>query len=151
MASPPVPAPGSFGLKVMNVLTAANALVYRVSGGRIGGKAIGAPVLLLDHVGRKSGQQRTTPLCYFEDGENLVIVASRGGSDATPAWWLNLREAPETTVQVGRERRAVVARQASPEEKERLWAQIVQTSPDFDVYQGRTERDIPVILLQPAG
>ena len=109
----------------------------------------GAPVLLLDHVGRKSSTRHTTPLLYMADGEDLVIVGSRGGSDATPAWWLNLQASPATTVQVGRERRRVVARQATTEERKRLWPDLIAMYPDYAVYQHRTERELPVIVLSP--
>jgi deazaflavin-dependent oxidoreductase (nitroreductase family) len=125
--------------------------VYRLTGGRIGRRVLGgAPVLLLDHVGRKSGKKRTSPLLYIEEGEELVIVASKGGSHGHPAWWLNLREHPRTTVQVGGELRKVVARRASPEEKARLWPRLVEIWPDYEAYQRRTSRDIPVIVLSPA-
>jgi F420H(2)-dependent quinone reductase len=150
MAPPPVPKPGSLGLKALNLLTAVNVLLYRSTGGRLGGKMAGAPVLLLDHVGRKSGTRRTTPLLYLADGDDLVIVGSRGGSDATPAWWLNLQANPSTTVQVGHARRRVVARQAAADERARLWPELTAMYPDYDVYQGRTEREIPVIVLSPA-
>ena len=88
-------------------------------------------MLLLDHVGRKSGHKRTTPLLYLVDGDNLVIVASRGGSDAMPAWWLNLQANPSTTVQVGRERRSVLARQATPRRSRRCgrgWSRCTATT-----------------------
>jgi deazaflavin-dependent oxidoreductase (nitroreductase family) len=125
--------------------------VYRLTGGRIGRRVLGgAPVLLLDHVGRNSGKKRTSPLLYIEEGEELVIVASKGGSHRHPAWWLNLRERPRTTVQVGGERRKVVARRASPDEKARLWPRLVEIWPDYEAYQRRTSRDIPVIVLSPA-
>jgi deazaflavin-dependent oxidoreductase (nitroreductase family) len=101
-------------------------------------------------VGRKSGKKRTSPLLYIEEGEELVIVASKGGSHSHPAWWLNLRERPRTTVQVGGERRKVVARRASPDEKARLWPRLVEIWPDYEAYQRRTSRDIPVIVLSPA-
>jgi deazaflavin-dependent oxidoreductase (nitroreductase family) len=107
-------------------------------------------VLLLDHVGRKSGVKRTTALLYLVDGDNLVIVASRGGSDAMPAWWLNLQANGNTTVQVGRERRPVLARQATIEEKSDLWPRLVEMYSDYAVYQTRTTREIPVIILSPA-
>ena len=148
-AAPPVPPPGSPGLKLLNLMTKAQVAAYRATGGRIGGRHKRAPVLLLDHVGRKSGQTRTTPLLYRRDGEDLVIVASRGGSDATPAWWLNLKASPVTTVTVGRERRRVQAQQASPDDKARLWPELVQMFPDYAMYQTRTSRDIPVIILSP--
>ena len=135
----------------MNVLTGAHVRVYRATGGRIGGRGMGAPMLLLDHVGRKSGRHRTTPLLYLDDDPDLVIVASRGGSDAPPAWWLNLEATPQTTVQVGSERRDVVARTASPEEKRELWPRVVELYGDYETYQRRTDRDIPVVILSPAG
>jgi len=150
MAPPPVPKPGSLGLKAVNLLTGGTVISYRLTGGRLGGKVAGAPVLLLDHCGRKSGRRRTTPLLYMADGEDLVIVGSRGGSDATPAWWLNLQASPATTAQVGRERRSVVARQATPDGRARLWPGLTEMYSDYDVYQSRTERELPVIVLSPA-
>jgi F420H(2)-dependent quinone reductase len=138
------------GLKLLNAMTGANVKLYRLSGGRLGGKVSGAPVLLLDHVGRKTGRPRTTPVLYMPDGDNLIVVASRAGSDVDPAWWLNLKANPATTVQVGSERRRVVARQATPEEKQRLWPRLVDAYSDYAVYQRRTAREIPVIVLAPA-
>ena len=126
-------------------------MLYRRSGGRLGNTLKGAPILLLDHVGRKSGQTRTAPVLYLRDGEDLVIVASRGGSDATPAWWLNLQANPATTVQVGSERRLVLARQASAQEKAALWPRLVEMYGDFEIYQRRTEREIPVVILSRPG
>ena len=154
MRRPPLPAlpvPGSVTARAWNVFTRGHIELYKRSNGRLGGAWLGAPVLLLDHVGRRSGEHRTTPLLYLEDGDDLVIVGSRGGSDAMPAWWLNLRDKPETTVQVGGERRRVRARQASPEEKQRLWPRLVEMYSDFEAYQRRTDRDIPVIILSRAG
>ena len=148
-ASPRVPAPGSIPLRALNWLTAAHVSGYRRSGGRVGGRLKGAPVLLLDHVGRRSGARRTTPLLYLADGPDLVIVGSAGGREAPPAWWLNLRDAPETAVQVGSERRRVRARVASGEERERLWRRLVEMFPDYDVYRRRTNREIPVVVLAP--
>jgi deazaflavin-dependent oxidoreductase (nitroreductase family) len=149
-ASPRVPPPGTLAAKLANAVVGINTRVYRRTGGRLGNKIKGAPVLLLDHLGRKSGQLRTTPVLYLEDGQDLVIVGSRGGSDATPAWFLNLIANPSSTVQIGPERRQIVARQATAEEKQRLWPQLVAMFPDFDVYQTRTEREIPVAILSPA-
>jgi deazaflavin-dependent oxidoreductase (nitroreductase family) len=149
-ASPPIPPPGTFRAKVVNAFTNANVMLYRRSGGRLGNTVKGAPVLLLDHVGRKSGRARTAPVLYMRDGEDLVIVASRGGSDAMPAWWLNLRATPTTAVQIGTERRRVVAREASAEEKAELWPRLVEMYGDYEIYQRRTEREIPVVILSPA-
>jgi deazaflavin-dependent oxidoreductase (nitroreductase family) len=148
--SPPVPPPGSFQLKIMNAFVNLNVAIYKASGGRLGGKVKGAPVLLLDHVGRKSGKARTTPVLYMADGDNLVVVGSRGGSDATPAWWLNVIAKGGATVQVGRDRRTVSARQASPQERAELWPRLTQMYSDYDVYQTRTSREIPVMILSPA-
>jgi deazaflavin-dependent oxidoreductase (nitroreductase family) len=135
---------------LLNAMTKANVAIYRRSGGRFGGKVKGAPVLLLDHVGRKSGTARTTPVLYMANGDDLVIVASRGGSEAQPAWWLNLKANPATTVQVGRERRNVVAREANPEERAELWPRLTNMFGDFAVYATRTSRQIPVVILSPA-
>jgi deazaflavin-dependent oxidoreductase (nitroreductase family) len=148
-ASPAIPPPGTLGARLANRFVAINTHVYRLTGGRLGKTHKGAPVLLLDHIGRKSGELRTAPLLYLRDQADIVIVASRGGSDATPAWWLNLQAHPATTVQIGQERLGVLARQATPEEKERLWPQLVEMFPDFAVYQTRTERQIPVVMLSP--
>lgn len=131
-------------------LTEAHTRLYRLSGGSVGSKVRGVDILLLDHVGRKTGKQRTSPLLYITDGENLVIVASKGGSRKHPLWWLNLRNAPETTVQVGRRRRRVRAREARDAERERLWSRLVEVWPDYARYQRRTGRRIPVVILEPA-
>src|SRR2546423_9279679 len=120
MASPPCPPPGSLQFKLVKTFVDLNVRVYRLTGGRLGGKVKGAPVLLLDHLGRKTGRPRTTPVLYLRDGADLVIVGSRGGSDAMPAWFLNLMSSPSTTVQVGSERRPAAAPQATPAEKQQL-------------------------------
>ncbi len=150
LASPPFPPPGSLRFKLVKTFVDLNVRVYRLTGGRLGGKVKGAPVLLLDHLGRKTRRARTTPVLYLRDGADLVIVGSRGGSDAMPAWFLNLMSSPSTTVQVGSERRAVVARQATPEEKQRLWPRLVEMYDEYAVYQQRTKREIPVVILSRA-
>ena len=111
----------------------------------------GNPVLLLHHVGRRSGEERVTPLLYMPDGDDLVIVASMGGTPKHPAWFFNLREGPDTEVEVGRERRQVRARIATPGERERLWPRLVDAYPAFASYQARTEREIPVVILSRPG
>lgn len=130
-------------MRAVNMVTRMHVAAYRLAGGRLVGTWQGAPMLLLDHVGRRSGNRRTTPLLYLEDGEDLAIVASRGGSQAPPAWWLNLEAHPRTTVQVGARRREVVARIASPEEKAELWPRLVEMYSDYETYQRRTDREIP--------
>jgi F420H(2)-dependent quinone reductase len=136
--------------RVWNAMTRLHTGMYQLTGGRLGGSFRGVPCLLLHHVGRKSGQERTTPLMYAEDGDDLVIVASKGGAPKDPVWWLNLKASPQTAVQVGSEKREVTARRASPEEKQRLWPRLVELWPDYDNYQERTERDIPVVILSRA-
>jgi len=136
------------GWRVWQAFTQGHVHAYRLSGGRVGRNYHGAPVLLLDHVGRKSGKKHTSPLIYARDGDDLVIVASKGGSRKDPLWWLNLRDHPETTVQVGSEKRHVAARQASTEEKARLWPVVCDVYAPYDEYQRKTERDIPVIVLE---
>ncbi len=146
---PQFPAPGSFKAKLTLAMIGVHTRLYRLSGGRIGGKLAGGQILLVDHVGRKSGTERTTPLLFVPDGDNRILIASRGGSDATPAWWINLKANPATTIQVGSERIEVQARQATAEEKPRLWGLATAVYPDYDLYQSRTEREIPVVVLEP--
>ena len=121
--------------------------VYRLTRGRLLGRVAGMPVLLLTTTGRLSGRARTTPLTYFEAGNDLVIVASNGGEDRAPAWWLNLREHPEATVTIGTRSHSVTARTATGEERERLWPMITATYPGYASYARRTTRPIPVVLL----
>ena len=122
--------------------------LYRWSGGRLGGRVMGMPVLLLDTVGRKSGQGRTNALTWFPKGDGFVVIASFLGEPRDPAWWLNLRASPETSIQVRRERIAVRAREATGAEREQLWAAVVAKAPDYAEYQARTERRIPVVVLE---
>lgn len=131
--------------------TSLHATVYRLSRGRLGGTSYGAPVLLLESIGRRSGKRRTHPLICSEDGDNLVIVASKGGIDRHPAWYLNLMANPETRVNWRGEKRAVRARAAEGEERERLWDQMVGVYRPYAAYQRRTQRRIPVVVLEPAG
>src|SRR5687767_11286526 len=107
---------------VLNRMMQGHALAYRATGGIVGHRFPGAPpMLLLDHVGAKSGQRRTTPLVYMRDRDKLVIVASKGGHPRNPAWFHNLRAHPDVTVQVGSRRRPVRARVATAAQRRRLW------------------------------
>jgi deazaflavin-dependent oxidoreductase (nitroreductase family) len=106
-------------------------------------------MLLLDHVGAKSGRRRTTPLTYLREGEKLVIVASKGGHPKNPSWFHNLRANPDTTVQVGSRRRPVRARVATPAERRRLWPRVVDLYGGYREYQERTDREIPLVILEP--
>jgi F420H(2)-dependent quinone reductase len=106
-------------------------------------------MLLLDHVGAKSSALRTTPLLYIPDGENLLIVASKGGFPKHPAWFHNLRAHPVTYAQVGSVRRRVRARVATAEERPRLWDLAVAVWPGYEDYRVRTDRQIPLVVLEP--
>jgi deazaflavin-dependent oxidoreductase (nitroreductase family) len=129
----------------------AHTWLYRATGGRLGHTIPGVPgkMLLLDHVGAKSGKQRTSPLLYVTDGEDLVVIASKGGFPQNPAWFHNLVANPDTVVQVGNERRPVHARVAAPEERGRLWALAVAGYRGYEDYRARTEREIPLVVLEP--
>lgn len=133
------------------MVTAGHTVVFRATGGRLGGKMQGSPVLLLETTGRKSGTRRTTPLLYLPDGENMVIVASKGGATRHPSWWLNLRANPTTEVQVGARNIGVEAEETAGEDRERLWRQLVAMYPGYADYQRRTDREIPVVRLRPVG
>ena len=135
----------------------ANVALFRLTNGRVGSTwRIGAgwrkpvPVLLLDHVGRRSGTRFTTPLLYLADGPDLVVVASQGGLPKNPQWFHNLAASPDTTLALPGERsRAVRARVAGPDERAALWPRLVELYADFDNYQAWTDREIPVVVLEP--
>ncbi|TLY09858.1 MAG: nitroreductase family deazaflavin-dependent oxidoreductase [Thaumarchaeota archaeon] len=134
----------------MNPFTTLHVFLYRLTGGSIGGRFRGAPVLLLTTTGRKTGKQRTTPLLYLADETNLAIVASNGGRDRAPSWWSNLKRNPSVEVQIKRLKRKMTAVQATKEEKGRLWPLLTNMYPPYDDYQRRTQREIPIVLLRPS-
>lgn len=137
---------GATGLRWTGKL---NIPLYRLSGGRIGGHIAEAPVLLLTTTGRKSGQQRTAPVVYLKDGENLVVIGSNAGHNRTPAWSLNLKANPAAEVEVGRDKRQVRARIAEGEERADLWRKHNDQYSGFDEYEARTNRDIALFVLEP--
>jgi deazaflavin-dependent oxidoreductase (nitroreductase family) len=122
--------------------------LYRRSGGKLGGKLFGAPVLLLTTTGRRSGRPWTVPLLYQTDGDRLVIIASNGGSPGHPAWLLNLRSQPDVSIQIGRETYQVTAVETAGEERERLWRRMTDVYKGYDRYARKTARQIPVVALQ---
>jgi F420H(2)-dependent quinone reductase len=124
--------------------------LYRLTRGKIGHHIPGVgPHLLLDHVGAKSGKRRTTPLLYTKDGDDLIVIASKGGHPKNPGWYHNLKANPNTEVQVGPERRRVHAREADDDEYERLWSKAVAQYSGYAGYRKRTSRKkIPVIVLE---
>lgn len=136
--------------RLANEVIRLHTLAYRLTRGLVGSRIPGGPpMLLLDHVGAKSGTHRTTPLVYARDAGDLIIVASKGGHPKHPAWYHNLRANPDTTVQVGTEHRAVRARIATADERPRLWRKVVDTYGGYEGYRKRTDREIPLVVLEP--
>ena len=122
---------------------------YRDTGGEIGHRwKRGSKILLLTTKGRKTGEPRTTPLIYEEDGDRYVIVASQGGAPEHPGWYRNLAKSPEVGVQIKGERFRARARDARGEERERLWRAMNEIWPHYDEYQTKTDREIPVVVLE---
>ena len=133
------------GLRLLGL----HQLVYERSGGLIGHRLGHIQMLLLRTRGRKSGEQRTAALLYLADGDRYVVVGSKGGSDAPPAWLLNLESDPAVEVQVGTRRFAATARQATRGERGRRWPKMTRLWPDYERYQSQTRRKIPLIILEP--
>ena len=123
--------------------------VYRETNGEQGYLWNGATILLLTTTGRKTGQRRTQPLIYAMDGDDYLVVASMGGAPVHPKWYLNLEANPECEIQVKADVIPATARTATPDEKPRLWDIVRQQWPNYDVYQTRTDRQIPVVILSP--
>ncbi len=124
---------------------------YEATDGEEGYEWRGTQTLLLTTTGRKSGEARTTPLIYAPYGDNsFTIIASKGGADEPPAWYLNLSEDPEVEVQVLGDRFKARARTASAEEKPGIWKTMVSEWPDYDSYQEKTDREIPAVILDRA-
>lgn len=140
--------PSDFALKTMN---AVHRVILKVSGGRAGWQVAGMSVLELTTIGRKSGQPRTVLLTSpLRDGDAYVIVASRGGDDQHPAWFLNLRDNPEVQVILkGEAAQPMIARIANADERARLWPKITADYKNYAEYQAKTDREIPVVLLEP--
>jgi deazaflavin-dependent oxidoreductase (nitroreductase family) len=127
----------------------AHTRVYRATGGRLFGRMGKSPILLLNTMGRKTGRRRTSPLLYVMDGEDFVIIASKGGAPTHPAWYLNLKANPDATVEVGDREVRVRAEEVNPEEKVRLWQKMVEMYPSYDDYQRKTKSEIPLLKLHP--
>jgi deazaflavin-dependent oxidoreductase (nitroreductase family) len=124
---------------------------FRANGGRLGGAFKGAPMLLLTTTGAKSGRERTTPLAYTTDGDDLVVIAPMGGAPKSPAWFHNLVANPGVTVEVGTDTYAAHAVAVEGDERDRLYAQMAAVLPNFTEYQQKTTRVIPVVVLTRVG
>jgi deazaflavin-dependent oxidoreductase (nitroreductase family) len=131
--------------------TKLHVALYRRSGGKLGGHLPGWPearIALVDHIGAKSGAERTSPLMYHEMGDSIAVVASKAGQPTNPAWFHNLKANPDTTIQIGSVVRNVHARVATDEERDRLWPQFVASYPGYEFYQRNAKaRIIPVVML----
>jgi deazaflavin-dependent oxidoreductase (nitroreductase family) len=122
---------------------------FRANGGKVGGPFEGTPMVILHTIGARSGQERVNPLVYQADGDALVIFASKGGAPDNPAWYHNVVAHPEVTVEVGTTTEPRKARVATGDERERLWSRQKELIPGFADYEARTDRQIPVIVLDP--
>jgi deazaflavin-dependent oxidoreductase (nitroreductase family) len=122
--------------------------LYRASFGLLGGRLDGLDILLLTTTGKKTGQKRTVPLPYFRDGERYVLIASFGGNEKNPAWFVNLAANPQVHLQVGARRMNVRATVLEGSERERVWGKVSYDFPRYLKYQAKTQRLIPVILLE---
>ena len=138
--------------RLFKALNGAHRGLLKISGGRLGWTAGNMPVLEITTIGRRSGNPRPVMLTSpHQEGDTFVIVASKGGTDTHPAWCLNLRENPQVTVTMkGAAERKMIARVTSPEERERLWPIVTGKSANYAGYQNKTDREIPLVILEPA-
>ncbi len=144
--APPKPNPGDFRYHLFQAFVGVHKALYRVSRGRVGGWLAG-PILLLTTTGRKTGLPRTLPLLYLKTQTGYALVASYGGSDRHPAWYLNLVDDPAVEIQVGAQRLQARAETAEPARRGELWPRFLEIYSDYDTYQKRTEREIPIVEL----
>ncbi len=134
---------------VFKVVLSIYIFLYRLTSGAIGGQMAGLKVLLLTTTGRKTGQPRTTPLGYFKQEGNFVVIASNGGAAQNPAWFYNLTSNPQVTIQIGNKQLAAKAEQVDAEKRKQLWVELVKMAPVYEKYTQRTKREIPLVILQP--
>ena len=147
---------GEFARRVIKVMARVNVAVYKLTRGRIGGTwRVGAgwkdpvPICLVEHRGRRTGKLRTTPLVYLRDQDRVVVVASQAGRPQHPLWFRNMEADPDVTVQIRGDRRPMRARTAGSSERAELWPKLVDLYRDYDSYQSWTDREIPVVILEP--
>jgi F420H(2)-dependent quinone reductase len=136
----------AFTTVFMKWMGRANTWIYRRSNGKLGGTMQNAPVALLTTTGRKTGQQRVSPLLYLREGDRVILGASRAGSDKHPLWYLNLKANPEVSVQIKGEVLQLRARDATTEERTEYWPKLVTMYPNFENYQSWTDREIPIVI-----
>ncbi len=136
------------GKFVFRLFTGIHAKLYKLTGGRLFGGGKNGSVLVLTHKGAKSGKVRDTPLMFIREGDRYLIVASAGGSERSPGWYFNLLANPDSTINVGGETIRVSAKDAGAD-RDAMWAKIVATAPQFGGYEAKTDRVIPVVVLEP--
>ena len=124
---------------------------FRANTGKVGGRFEGAPMILVHHIGARTGTERVNPMVYFPDGDRLLVVASKGGAPTNPDWYHNLKAHPRTEVEVGTERFPVDVTEVTGDERTEVWERIVTANPGFGEYQRNTERTIPVLALTRTG
>ena len=135
--------------KAIELLWTVHRWIYQTTGGRLGSRVNGMPVLLLTTTGRRTGRRRTTPLEYLRDGEKYVVVASNAGESRHPAWFFNLKANKQAIIQIGRTQTGMSAHEVTGEERDRLWSRIIEADRNYSDYQERTTRQIPVVTLEP--
>jgi len=136
--------------RMAKYLSSLHRVLYRTTGGRIGRRLVHNDMCLLTTTGRHTGKEHTVPLLYLRDGDRLVVIASWGGRDRHPEWYLNLLEHPSATVQVLEERRPVTATTASADERAVWWPRVLDAYDGYADYESRTDREIPVVFLDPS-
>jgi deazaflavin-dependent oxidoreductase (nitroreductase family) len=147
---PYTPSQERLGSAVVKAMTAFNVWIYRLTGGRVFGRFLrGAPICLVTTTGRRSGEPRTVALLYLADGDDVVVVGSKGGMSQHPLWYRNMEANPDVELQIGGVARPMRAHRVSDDEKAAIWPRLVSMYRDFDDYQGRTTRNIPVVRLSP--
>jgi F420H(2)-dependent quinone reductase len=133
----------------VKALSRLHAITYRATGGLIGRRLVDNDMLLLTTTGELTGVPHTVPLLYLRDNDRLIVVASYGGRRDHPQWYRNLMVDPEATVQIGRTVQTVVASTMAPTDRDRWWPRVVEAYEDYATYQSRTEREIPLVWLDP--
>ncbi len=136
--------------RLVKLLSSAHTTAFRLTRGVVGRRLVDNDMLLLTTMGRRTGAKHTVPLLYLEEEDVVVIIASYGGRPHHPDWYRNLMASPEATVQIGHRLRAVVARTMNEFERAEWWPRVVAAYGDYDVYQRRTSREIPLVALEPA-
>jgi deazaflavin-dependent oxidoreductase (nitroreductase family) len=135
---------------IIKWMSRATAFLYQKTDGKVGGKFLqGAPVALLTTTGRKTGEPRVSPLLFLREGNRIVLVASKGGSDTHPMWYLNLKANPKVSVQIRDEVLQLTARDATEEERARYWPKLVEMYSSFEDYRSWTNRVIPIVICDP--